>query len=248
MPPLPSDAKPRAPGDYAPVLATKEPILLVGGQAVNLWALYYKDRTGDLAPFVSRDADVLGDHGTLIELGKLAGSKPQFFPLRPPSNELGVVIAKDVNGQPLLIEVLRYVEGATNEELREPVYTMALGEQQVRVQVPGPIALFKAKIANVAALKQEGRQDARHIRILACLLPAYLNDLGRAVVDRRLEERKFLGFLQRLLAVVTPTTARKTLAAVGIDSRALFSEINPDGLPKISTFLSERLRRALRMS
>ena len=85
-------------------MATQEPLLLVGGQAVNLWALYYEDRTRELTPFVSRDVDVLGDRETLTMLATLAGTKPQFFPLRPPSNEIGVVIAKDSNGLPLLIE------------------------------------------------------------------------------------------------------------------------------------------------
>ena len=100
--PLPSEAAPRPPDDFARLLATKEPVLLVGGQAVNLWALYYEARTAELAPFVSRDVDVLGDRATLEELAKLAGTKPQIFPMRPPTNEVGVVIAKDAEGEPLL--------------------------------------------------------------------------------------------------------------------------------------------------
>ena len=79
MPPLPSDAEPRPPEDFAPLLATKEPVLLVGGQAVNLWAMYYETRTAALAPFVSRDVDVLGDRETLEALGILAGTDPQFY-------------------------------------------------------------------------------------------------------------------------------------------------------------------------
>ena len=155
MPPLPSDAEPRPPEDFAPLLATKEPVLLVGGQAVNLWAMYYETRTTALAPFVSRDVDVLGDRETLEALGKLAGTKPQFFPVKPPTNEIGVVIAKDHNGLPLLIEVLRYVHGVSNTELREPVYTLAVGE--THVQVPSPIALLQAKIANVADCRTRTR-------------------------------------------------------------------------------------------
>src|SRR3954463_4092620 len=115
--PRPPDATPRLPADFANALAAPQPLLLVGGQAVNLWALYYEDRTRDLAPFVSRDADVLGDRATLEILGKLAGAKPQFFPHKPPTNEVGVVIARDATGAPLLIEVLRYIRGATNAEL-----------------------------------------------------------------------------------------------------------------------------------
>lgn len=82
MPPLPSDAEPRPPEDFAGLLATKEPVLLVGGQAVNLWALYYHSHTAELAPFVSRDVDVLGDRETLTALGQIAGAKPQFFPVK----------------------------------------------------------------------------------------------------------------------------------------------------------------------
>jgi hypothetical protein len=103
MPSLPSEAEPRTLEDFAGLLATQEPLLLVGGQAVNLWALYYEPHTVELAPFVSRDVDVLGDRETLAALGRIAGTKPQFFPVKPPTNEVGVVIAKDARGLPLLI-------------------------------------------------------------------------------------------------------------------------------------------------
>jgi hypothetical protein len=243
--PLPSEVEPRPPAAFASALATAKPIMLVGGQAVNLWALYYHDRTMEFAPFVSRDADVLGDRATLEELGKLAGVKPQFFPLRPPSNEVGVIIAKDSNELPLLIEVLRYVNGVNNEELREPSYTLAIGERQIRVLVPGPIALLKAKLANVVDLKQEGRQDTKHVRILARIIPAYLEDLRNAVAGARTEERKFIEFLEQLLAVLTARPNRKVLGELGIDVRSLYGTLDCKGLPKVVAFLEQRLPRSL---
>jgi len=94
MLPLPSNSTLRPPEDFALLLATKEPVLLVGGQAVNIWAMYYESRTISLAPFVSRDVDVLGDRDTFTALGRIAGTKPQFFPMKPLTNEIGVVIAK----------------------------------------------------------------------------------------------------------------------------------------------------------
>jgi hypothetical protein len=242
---LPSDAKPRPPADFASLLETKEPMLLVGGQAVNLWALYYRDRTSDLAPFVSRDTDVLGDRETLTELGKLLGVKPRFFPLRPPSNEVGVVIAKDSEGMPLLIEVLRNVMGVTNEELRELVYKIAVGEKPVLVQIPGPIALLKAKIANVATIDQAGRQDARHVVILTRILPAYLGDLQAAVISGELSERKLLEFLEKLVAIVTDESARGIFARMRLNRAILFSELSGERLPKLGGFLGNRLPRAL---
>jgi hypothetical protein len=243
MPPLPSDAEPRPPGDFAPLLATKVPVLLVGGQAVNLWAMYYETRTAALAPFVSRDVDVLGDRETLKALGKLAGTKPQFFPVKPPTNEIGVVIAKDHHGLPLLIEVLRCVHGVSNEELRDPVYTLAVGE--THVQVPGPIALLQAKLANVADIAQTGRQDTRHVAILAQVLPAYLEDLQQAAVEGRMEERKLIEFLERLLTVVTARRARTAFKELQLDARQLFAGLGHEKLPKLSRFLAKRLPRKL---
>jgi hypothetical protein len=245
MPPLPSEARPRPPADFAPLLATAKPLLLVGGQAVNLWALYYQERTAGLTPFVSRDADVLGDRETLKALGKLAGAKPQFFPLRPPSNEVGVVITKDARGEPLLIEVLRSVHGVTNEELSMPIYTMAIGEGGVQVQVPGPIALLKAKIANLADLAQTGRQDSRHVLILTRLLPAYLEDLQKAAGEGRMEERKLIGFLERLLAIVTSKNGKKAFVQLQLDPRALLAGLKAGTLPKLQAFIEKRLPQVI---
>lgn len=243
--PHPSDATPRPPEDFAQVLAAPEPLLLVGGQAVNLWALYYEDRTRDLAPFVSRDADVLGDRATLQLLGKLAGKKPQFFPLKPPSNEIGVVIASDSSGASLLIEVLRSVKGATNEELRDPAYQFAIGDPEVRVTAPGPIALLQAKVANLAELNQQGRQDGRHVVILARIMPAYLDDLRTLAAKSAMDERKLIELLEQLLRVVTSALGRKACTDLRLAPRELFAGVTSEGLPKVRAFLEKRLPRLL---
>jgi hypothetical protein len=243
MPPLPPDAVPRPPEDFARLLATKETLLLVGGQAVNLWALYYHSQTAELAPFVSRDVEVLGDRETLTALGRVTGAKPQFFSVKPPTHAVGVLIAKDSQGLPLLIEVLRDVHGVSNEELREPVYTVALGD--VQVQVPSPIAILPAKIANVADLAQSGRQDARHMLILARLLPAYLRDLQRAALAGEMPERRLIDYLERLLGVVTLAKAKKVLKSLKIDPAGFFAGLGDQRLPKQAAFLEKRLPRAL---
>jgi hypothetical protein len=223
------------------MLATPEPVLLVGGQAVNLWALYYESRTADLAPFVSRDVDVLGDRETLELLGKIAGKKPQVFPLKPPSNEVGVVVAQAPDGTPLLVEVLRSVHGVTKEELLSPCYTMAIGSAQVKL--PSPIALLQAKLANVADLSQTGRQDARHVLILAQLMPAYLQDIQATVLGGLLEERKFIEILERLLAVIKPARASKVLRQLERTRADLFTGIGHVRLAKVQAFLDKRLPR-----
>lgn len=239
------DLTARPPQDFASVLATDESLFIVGGQAVNLWALYYIGRTSALSPFVSRDLDVLGDRATLRKIAGIAGVKPQFFPLRPPSNEVGVVIAKGIDGRPLAVEVLSHLHGITNEKLCHPGYTIGIGEGRVFVRVPGPISLLQAKIANATDLVQTGRQDNRHIRILAKLMPAYLTDIHASVTDGRTNERDMLRLLEHLLSTVSSPKARRVLNGLGICARTMFSEIKVMPPSKLHSFMTKRLLRIL---
>jgi len=242
MPTL-DDAEARPPSDFARLLAVPDPVLLVGGQAVNLWAIFYETRTRELAPFVSRDVDVLGSRETLESLAQIAGVVPQFFPLRPPSNEIGVVVARDDHGQPLIIEVLRYAHGASNEEFQQPAYTFAIGD--TRVRVPGPIALLQAKTANVADIPQTGRQDIRHVRILARLMPGYLADLQTAVHNGKIPERQLIVMLEQLLGVLGKEKTQHILAKLEISRHELFESLDGSQLHKVNAFLTKRLPRLL---
>lgn len=241
LPDLPA----RPPQDYASVLASDGSLFLVGGQAVNLWALYYIKRTSSLSPFVSRDLDVLGDRETLRKIARNAGVKPHFFSLRPATNEVGAVISKSIDGQPLVIEVLSHLHGITNEKLCHPDYTIGIGEGGVLVRVPGPIALLQAKIANAADLVQTGRQDGRHVLILSKLMPAYLADIHASVIYGRITERDMLKLLESLLSTVTPKKARSVLDALGIFPQTMFSELKVMQSPKLHSFMTKRLMRTL---
>jgi len=102
---MPESSKARPPEDYSDYLATDEPLLIVGGQAINLWAIYYSGVADEYAPFVSRDIDVLGDRETLRAIAQKVGLKPNFFPLKPPSNEVGYVAPTDQENEPILAEI-----------------------------------------------------------------------------------------------------------------------------------------------
>ncbi|MFW5803376.1 MAG: hypothetical protein ACOCWJ_05610 [Verrucomicrobiota bacterium] len=52
MPEDSTDSHAYAPEAFAKALAADEPLFLVGGQAVNLWGMYYWECTASLAPFV----------------------------------------------------------------------------------------------------------------------------------------------------------------------------------------------------
>lgn len=236
-------SKPRGPGELADLLATKKPLLIVGGQAVNLWALHYYERAADLAPFVSRDIDILGDRETLEEVATLVKGKPEFFPMRPPTNVLGVVVAHDKEGDPILIEVLRYAHGVDEEELREPTYSFVIGKNRIPVLVPGPVALFKAKVANLADLSQEGRQDGKHVQILARILPDYWKDMVAAVDSGKVEERKLMKHLEATLTVATSAKGKTVLKKLSIETKSLFEGIGSTKLTKVQGFITKRMIR-----
>ncbi|MGV7229536.1 MAG: hypothetical protein ACQ9IQ_12840 [Nitrospirales bacterium] len=240
--PNPED-KPYAPEELADLLQTKEPVILVGGQAVNLWALHYYERAVDLAPFVSRDVDILGDRSTLEELASLVNAKPQFFSMRPPTNAVGVVIAHDKDGDPVLIEVLKYVHGVKEEELREPSYTFEIGQKQIPVCVPGPVALFKAKVANSADISQEGRQDAKHVQILSRILQGYWSDMCKAVKSGKVEERMLIQHLETVLSVARSRKGKSILKDLSIEMKSLFEGLDTEALPKVRSFVQKRLSR-----
>jgi len=230
-----------SPEEFADILKVNTPLFIVGGQAVNLWALYYRNKTYDLAPFVSRDIDVLGNKATLLEIAGLLEAEPHFFPMRPPTNEVGYIVLNNQAGRPIPIEVLSHVHGVKNEELQTPSYSMTIGDSTTTVQVPGPVVLLKAKIANTADISQTGRQDKRHVQILMRLLPAYLTDVYSSVKKFTIKDRDFLNLLEKLIKIMTSDKGKKVLSKLNIDPITVFNELTPEAGTKIHSFITKRL-------
>ena len=71
----------RRPSEFAEILGGDNPPLIVGGQAVNIWAELYASRIDPLTnfePFVSRDADIFGTRALAEELARKAGWNCKF--------------------------------------------------------------------------------------------------------------------------------------------------------------------------
>ena|SRR5437667_7753209 len=62
--------------------------LLIGGQAVNLWAQVFLQESSELEkmqPFLSRDCDLLGTQDLLLQLARDTGWKVTLSPKGQPS-------------------------------------------------------------------------------------------------------------------------------------------------------------------
>ena len=127
---MPDDLPPKA---FADVLADPARPLIVGGQAVNIWAEIYRGAEPSLSsfePFTSKDADIYGDRALAETLRNRSGWECTFF---EDVRQIAVAyLSKPVtpeNPQPLKIEVLCTIRGLTDADLaRDALVTLREGE------------------------------------------------------------------------------------------------------------------------
>jgi hypothetical protein len=179
--------------DFESILCQEPLPLLVGGQAVNLWAMVYARNSEvlrRLEPFLSRDCDLYGDRDTLMRLGQATHWNVTFSPKGQPSPVVGFLTGRDAQGRELTVEVLYAVKGLDpGDLLRETV--VRLDDRQYRTL--SPVTLLKSKLANFIEIPQGGpeqaRHDLKHLRILVPCISGYLADAHARTVNGGLTER-----------------------------------------------------------
>jgi hypothetical protein len=162
---------------FADIIAGKEKPLLVGGQAVNLWAQLYAKKMPELKtyrPFSSKDADIHGTRMLAQDLAKRTGW--EFRPAKDPHSVALGALVKQTKGQPLVVEVLKEINGLSDTDLARNV-EIATGSGRTYRVLP-PEVLLNAKLYNLASFGGLNRpQDLKHVKILIEIVPRYLNEL-----------------------------------------------------------------------
>lgn len=214
------------PAAFSAVLTDPSHPLIVGGQAVNLWAEIYatsEPALHEYEPFTSKDADVHGDRTLAEILHRRSGWSCQFFDeVRQPAVAI-LTKSADASGNELRIEVIRSVYGLDNEDLvRNQVREIRPGEHY---RVPAPFVLLKAKLANVAHLSAEKRpQDLKHARMLIPICRAYLLELHSVIGRPDMTERNFLGAIAYITEVICSADAQTATKRHGLDLTAVFPD------------------------
>ncbi|MFZ1055162.1 MAG: hypothetical protein WAN79_05770, partial [Opitutaceae bacterium] len=181
---------------FSEVLNSTEKPILVGGQAVNLWAEHYGSTIPSLdplRPFMSKDADIFGDRAMAERLAKATQWRLTCYD--EPRTIAVALLTKEVPGrEPLLIEVINSVNGLTPRDLADPDL-LELRPGQV-YRVPSPIILLKAKLANVAHLDQTRRQDVRHVQMLLPCVCEYVREAHSRAIAGEITERELVNLLE----------------------------------------------------
>jgi hypothetical protein len=167
------------PHDYRALFVGADAPTVVGGQAVNLWAIVYLDRdVRNRAVHGSHDMDIVSGAKALAFLKTLPGWK--FSPT--PMKHFGVGITAKLqsvapDGRLLLVEILHSVAGLEAGDLRR-VSEVEVGG--VKYRLLDPIAMLKAKAYNARKFKQDGnppRHDREHLELIARCVPEFLREL-----------------------------------------------------------------------
>lgn len=226
-------------------LWTKHPSqFLFGGQAVNFWAEYFDRQShpgelGSFRPFTSKDCDIWVSAPVWKEIKHQEGDR-LVLGSSPADGQLGVLTLQ--KAPPRIVDLLSSVYGIRMQDLdrvceRAPVFS--------GVKVLDPIYLFLSKCHCLLGLEQGGRQDERHVRMLALILPEYLSLLMDKAWEEGIPERAILREIKLLLKILGSSTCRRALAQLKIDPDFLipWKRMETCGLKSLEVFVQAQRNR-----
>jgi hypothetical protein len=229
--------------EIAAMLFDGKPPIVVGGQAVNIWALFYLPKVeGQLkphAPFVSKDLDLYGPQKILQDLSQKYGVPVKLSPPRFPGiGQLVIPMA----GKELKVELLSGVKGLRNLGAGSAV---DLTVQGVELRVLDPISCLKAKVANAADLDQTNRQDVRHVSIMKVCSREFAKDIIARAEQKIASERGVVNCLEDIASITNSPEAAKVTRKWNISFEDVLpmEAIEKSPLQKVQHFLHFRLRQ-----
>lgn len=219
--------------------------VIVGGHAVNVWALAYSSRLGPrlspYGPFTSKDLDLWGPKEILDSLAQKYGVEVTLSPPRSPG--LGYVVIPKGNLQ-LKVELLSGVNGLRQAEMESTIFDLVI--QGTEVRVLDAISCLKAKIANAADIDQTNRQDVKHVQIMKICAHEFIKDLIDLGDQGRVSPRAVVNRLEDVRETVTSPKAELVTRKWGIafDEVMPLEAIRQSTMEKVRNFARFRLEQA----
>lgn len=235
-----ADAKTTFPHDYRVLFTGPELPVVVGGQAVNLWAITYLENdqvSGLVTRFGSGDMDIVNSKAVVEFIKTLPDWHYEPTPLKN-FGDIRIGAARGVtdDGRKLLVEVLHHVHGLEPQDLVDAEIEYA----GTIYRMLDPIALLKAKAANLRDFKQDEdppRHDAEHLRLIARCLPAYLADVASQDDLSIKAQRNQLKTISRCFALLADKKIASLLREQGIEPSSLIP-------PTLASSSNEKIRNA----
>jgi len=157
--------------------------VLVGGHAVNFWALLYGHPTqewSDLLPYTSEDVDFLGGRPEALLCKKLFGGVSNLNDGTDPSPQAGVILAP-LNGTTIRFDIITSIIGVDTQEVGKKAISRPGENPNSSLRVLHPIHCLFGKTAGLAQIPQGGRQDLKHLKLSILIVHAFLTERLREV-------------------------------------------------------------------
>lgn len=155
--------------------------VVVGGQAVNLWAEAYSPTLPDAVlawrPYASKDLDCLGGRAAAIAAARALGVEPELSdPFVRATSPVAGQFTCPVGRERVLVQFLHRLYGVDPDRVRNS--PRVLSWDGIALKVQHPLFALRGKLACLWGLDQASppRQDLKHIRILGAILPGFLRD------------------------------------------------------------------------
>jgi hypothetical protein len=198
--------------------ASKTEYFLEGGQAVNFWAEYIDAHIqsrplSPMRPFTSKDCDIWVSFKTWEKLKRNPAVQKSSSPA---DGQLGILtLSKE---PPRIIDILQSVYGI---DVREYPRLMQRALDDGTIRVIDPIYLFLSKCHCFLHLPQADRQDERHVRMIAMILPEYISLLIDDADLGNLPKRDLLKEIKLLKKITSLGACRRSMQSLGIESQTL---------------------------
>ena len=145
---------------------------IIGGQATNLWAWFYRSRHAELGqPLTSEDIDFFGSKESARRFSKSIGGK-LLLPERGSATPSTAIVKATINGREITIDFLNDVLGVSQRELQKGVSEIALPgkdesgqDVEVHVRLLHPVICLKSRVASLLSPITR-RRDAVALRQL----------------------------------------------------------------------------------
>lgn len=216
-----------------------EGYFLAGGQAVNFWAEFIDSRfpsqsLNAFRPFTSKDCDIWINHSAWKHIKRSPGGKLRES-TSPADGQLAILTLND--DPPRVVDLMTTVYGIPSTDLPRMLKRVV---DDGNIKVIDPIYLFRSKCHCLHGLDQSDRQDARHVRMLALILPEYLSFLIEEATAERLGERDILKEIKLLKKILGTHACRNALEQLELDSHSLipWDKMAACGLETLATFAS----------
>lgn len=153
--------------------------VVIGGQAVNLWAERYQKECppwNELRPYTSFDLDVLGSRADVLKCSVSLDTEP-FFPLPGENTVNSGKIVTQIEGSAFEIDFLHSPNGLSPAEIKELARSFIF--EGISLKVLHPLHCLESKTVNLMTLSQNDgdRQDLKHLRLALAIMKEYLGHL-----------------------------------------------------------------------